>query len=104
MAASISITSTALPARISVQESHTPQGSATGLLSAARAAVQRHCQDAGDCRLADSAMAAEDIAVRDALLRDRILQGAGDMFLADDVGEFLRPVFARQDLVAHRNH
>jgi hypothetical protein len=32
------------------------------------------------------------------------LQGAGDVFLADDVGEFLRPVFARQDLVAHRNH
>ncbi len=48
-------------------------------------------------------MAAEDIAVRDALLRDGILQGAGDVFLTDDVGEFLRPVFARQDLVAHRN-
>jgi len=90
-----------------MQESHAPQGAARlgdRLVVGARAAVQRHCQDARDRRLADSAMAAEDIAVRDALLRDRILQGAGDMLLADDVGEFLRPVFARQDLVAHRNH
>src|SRR6185437_3024401 len=31
VAASISMTSTEFPARISVQESHTPQGSATGL-------------------------------------------------------------------------
>jgi len=48
-------------------------------------------------------MAAEDITVRNAFLRDRILQGAGDVFLADDIGEFLWPVFARQDLIAHRN-
>ena len=66
-----------------------------------RAAVQRHGQDARDRRLADAAMSAEDVAVRDALLRDGILQRAGDVFLADHVGEFLRPVFARQDLVAH---
>ena len=66
-----------------------------------RAAVHRHGQDAGDRRLADSAMTAEDIAVRDALLRDGILQGAGDVLLANNVGEFLRPVFARQNLVAH---
>ena len=67
------------------------------------AAVQRHRQDAGDGRLANSAMPAEDVTVRDALLRNGILQGAGDVFLADDFGEFLRTVFARQDLVAHRN-
>ena len=79
-----------------------PQGSATGLSD--RAAVQRHRQDARDRRLADAAMAAEDVAMGDALLRDGILQGAGDVFLADDVGEFLRPVFARQDLIAHRNY
>ena len=48
-------------------------------------------------------MAAEDIAMRDAVLRDRVLQGTGNVFLADDVGEFLRPVFARQDLIAHAN-
>src|ERR1019366_9197758 len=64
--------------------------------------VHGHRQDTRDRRLADSAMAAENITVRDAFLRDRILQGAGDVFLADDVGEFLRPVFAREDLVAHR--
>jgi hypothetical protein len=39
--------------------------------------------------------------VRNAFLRDGILQGAGNVFLADYVGEFLRPVFTRQDLIAH---
>src|SRR5450755_2334978 len=48
-------------------------------------------------------MAAENVAVGDALLGDRILQGAGDVFLADYVGEFLRTIFAGQDLIAHRN-
>ena len=68
-----------------------------------RPAVQSHGQDAGDGRLSDSPMPAEDVAVGDALLRNRILQGARDVFLADNVGEFLRTIFARQDLIAHRN-
>jgi hypothetical protein len=31
----------------------------------------------------------------DALLLDGVLQGAGDVLLTDDVGEFLGPIFAR---------
>ena len=76
-----------------------PQGSATGFSEERQ--FESHGQDAGDRGFADAAMSAEDVAVRDALLRDGILQGAGDVFLADDVGKFLRPVFAGQDLVAH---
>ena len=65
------------------------------------AAVERHGQDAGDGGFADAAMAAEDVAVRNALLLDGVLQRAGDVLLANDFGEFLRTVFAGQDLVAH---
>jgi hypothetical protein len=46
---------------------------------------------------------AEDIAMRNSLLRDGILQRTGDMLLADDIGEFLRPIFASKNLIAHRN-
>src|SRR6266853_431238 len=66
-------------------------------------AVERHCQNAGDSGLADSTMSAEDISVSNSLLRNRILKGAGDVLLADNVGEFLRPVFTRQYLIAHPN-
>ncbi len=93
------MTSTALPARISVQDSQTPQGSGTGLILGA--AVQGHGQDAGDGRFADAAMAAEDVAVGGASLLDGVLQGAGDVLLSDDLGEFLRTVFAGQDGVTH---
>ena len=64
-------------------------------------AIQRHGQDAGDGRLPDTAMSAEDVAVRDAPLLDGVLQGAGDMLLPDHVGEFLRTIFARQNGVGH---
>jgi ribulose-5-phosphate 4-epimerase/fuculose-1-phosphate aldolase len=96
VAASISITSTALPARISVQLSQTSQGSAVGRFSEpiGVAAVERHGQDARDGRLADAAVAGEDVAVRDAVLGQRVHQGHGDVVLADDVGEALRAVFA----------
>jgi len=46
-------------------------------------------------------MPAEDVAVRRAPLFERVLQGASDVLLSDHLGEFLRPVFARQDGVAH---
>jgi hypothetical protein len=39
--------------------------------------------------------------VGDAVLGDGIGQGLGDMLLADNVGETLRAVFARYDLVRH---
>ncbi len=60
-----------------------------------RPAVQRHGQDARHGGLADPAMPAEDVPVRRPSLLDGILQGAGNMFLPDDLGELLRTVLAR---------
>ena len=65
------------------------------------AAVECHREDAGDSGFADAAVAAEDVAVSRAALLDGVLQGAGYMLLANHFGEFLRTVFAGQDLVAH---
>ena len=66
-----------------------------------RSAVERHGQDARDGGLADAAVAAEDVAVGGTSLLDGVLQGAGNVFLSDDLGELLRTVFARQNLIAH---
>src|SRR5271166_1192649 len=66
-----------------------------------RPAIQRHGQDARDGGFADAPMAAEDIAVRNPLLLDGVLQGTSDVLLPDDVGEFLWPVFARENLITH---
>ena len=65
------------------------------------AAVESHRQDAGHRGLADSAMSAEDVPVRNALLLNGVLERPGDVLLADDVGKFLRAIFAGQDLVTH---
>jgi hypothetical protein len=46
-------------------------------------------------------MPAENISVGGASLLQSVLQGAGDVLLSDNLGEFLRPVFARQDGIAH---
>ena len=66
-----------------------------------RTAVQRHGQNARDGGFADAAVSAEDVAMCNALLLDGIFQGAGDVLLPDDVGEFLRSIFAGQNLVTH---
>src|ERR1700758_3167055 len=65
------------------------------------AAVQRHRQNTRDSGLADSAVSAEDVAVGGASLLNGILKRAGDVFLADDLGKFLRTVFSGQDSVTH---
>ncbi len=93
VAASISITSTELPARTSTHDSHTPQGSGLGWSVAA--AIQRHSENARDGRLADATMAAEDITMRNALLLDGIFQGTGHVFLPNHLRKTLRPVLAR---------
>src|SRR6476620_3347453 len=64
-------------------------------------AIQGHRQNAGDGRLADAAVTAEDVAMRDPLLLDRVFQGAGDVLLPNHLGKTLRTVFARQNLIAH---
>ena len=55
---------------------------------------KRHGQDARDGGFADSAVAAEDIAMRYPLLFERIAQSAGHMVLPDNIREALRTVFA----------
>src|SRR5579864_5405964 len=65
------------------------------------AAVQRHGQDAGDRRLANTAMPAEDVAMGGTSLFDGVLQRTGNVLLSDDLGEPLRTVFAGQDGVTH---
>ncbi len=64
-------------------------GGADGVL-----AVECGGEDAGDGGFADAAVAGEDVAVRDAPLLERVLQGAGDVVLADDVREAEWAVFA----------
>src|SRR5664280_3560257 len=66
-----------------------------------RLAIQRHRQNTCDGRLADAAVAAADVAVGDASLRNGILQRAGDVLLPDHLGELLWTVFARQNLITH---
>ena len=66
-----------------------------------RAAVQGHGQDARDRGFANAAVAAEDVAVGGASLFEGVLEGAGDVLLSDDLGEFLGTVFAGQDGVTH---
>ncbi|MGH9602630.1 MAG: hypothetical protein ACRD24_09610, partial [Terriglobales bacterium] len=51
--------------------------------------------------LADAAVSAEDIALGDPLLLQGVAQGARDVLLADDLGELLRTVLARQHLITH---
>jgi hypothetical protein len=46
-----------------------------------------------DGRLADAAMAAEDVAVRDAVLGERVGQGHSDVILSNDIGETLGTIF-----------
>ena len=62
---------------------------------------RRHRQDARDGRLADAAMPAENVSVRDASLGQRIYQGARDVVLPGDIGEKLGTVFAGEYQVCH---
>jgi hypothetical protein len=57
------------------------------------AAIESLSYNAGDGGFADAAMAREDVAVRNAILRKGIEQGASDVILAGNVGKALRTVF-----------
>src|SRR6266481_2013855 len=65
------------------------------------AAVQGHGQDTGNGRLSNTAMAAENIAVRDALLLNGVFKSARDVVLPDHIRKSLGTVFTRKDLIAH---
>ena len=68
-------------------------GGGSGLIG--RAAIQCHGQNARHRGFADAAVPAEDVAMRDPLLRDGVFQCAGDMLLPDDFIKTLGPVLAR---------
>src|SRR5713226_2510046 len=46
-------------------------------------------------------MSAKDVPVRRPTLLQGVLQGPGNMFLPDDLGEFLRTILPGQNLIAH---
>ena len=58
-------------------------------------AIQRHRENPGRGRLADSSRPGEEVAVRDPALGHRPAQRRGDMTLDDEVGELLGAVLAR---------
>ena len=64
-------------------------------------AVERLGQDARGRGLADAARADEKIGVGEPILLDRVLERARDVLLADEVVERLRPIFSRENLIAH---
>jgi hypothetical protein len=66
-----------------------------------RAAVQSRGQNPRHGGFSNAAMAAENVTVRRSFLLESILQGTGNVLLADDLGEFLRTIFTRQDGIAH---
>ena len=72
-------------------------GDADALLAAER--LGEHARRGG---LAHAARAAEEEGVVHAAACERILQRAGDVLLADDLGERLRPGLPRQHEVGHQ--
>ena len=64
-------------------------------------AVEAFGENARDGGLARAARAAEKVGVRDAVLADGVDERLRDVLLAHDVAEPLRPIFSRDDLIAH---
>ena len=73
--------------------SHSPQGVGVG----PRYAVEGLGQNAGRRGLADAAGAGEQVGVPDAVAGDGPLQGLGDVLLADQLVERLRPIAPGDD-------
>src|SRR5262249_57026149 len=63
--------------------------------------AERLGEDARGRRLADAARCAEQEGMVHATLGERVRERAGDVLLTDDLGEGLRPVFAREDEIRH---
>ena len=97
-AASSSITSSERASWIAMQRSQVP----SGVGGRPVLAVQRLGEDLGERGLAGAARAGEQVGMRDAILLDRGLQGAHDMFLAHDVGERAWAVLAIERRHRHR--
>ncbi len=65
-------------------------------------AVEGLGQDARGGGLADAARPGEQVGMGDAVAFQGVDQGLGHRFLADEVGELLRPIAAGQDGVFRR--
>ena len=98
LAPSISSTSTSSPVLMLWQMSHWLQGVGVGPLLA----VQRLGQDSRGRGLAHSAGAGEQIGMADAVGGNRVRQRLGDVLLADQFVEGLRPVAPGNDDVLAR--
>ncbi len=96
-AASISITSSELPAAIVRQDSHSPQGVSGGPVDA----VQRAGEDLRHRGLARSPRADEQVGVVHPVALDRVSQRAHHVLLADHLVEGLRAVAAIQGGLGH---
>ena len=97
--ASISITSTGAPETKSWQDGQAPQASAPGARGARSSALAR---SRAVVVLPTPRGPGEEIGVRDAPGRERVLQRARDRILPDDRVERLRPPLPRQHLIGHR--
>ena len=98
------MTSTALPWRISMQESQArrrARASAAPRLPICGAAVQRLARMRAMVVLPMPRWPGKDIAVRDTVLRQRVHQRARDVVLAGHVGKTLRAIFPGQNLITH---
>ena len=67
-------------------------------------AVERLRQDARRRSFPDAARPDKKISVREAVLLDRVLERARDMCLPDQIVERLRPIFPRENLIAHASN
>ena len=64
-------------------------------------AIERLRQDARRRSFPDPARADEEIGVGEAVLLDRVLERARHVRLPDEIVERLRPIFSRENLIAH---
>jgi hypothetical protein len=96
-AMSSSITSTELPSVIDLQCSQVPQGVGVGPVLA----VDRGGQDPGGRGLAGAARSGEQVGVGEAILLDRVGQGARHVLLPDHLGERAGSVTAVERDVGH---
>ena len=95
-ALSISMTSREAPCAISRQLVHSQQGSGTTPWAQLSALAKIRAVVVLPFRGAD-----EEVGMPDAVLQDGVLQGAGDVLLANDLAEALGPPLPGQYLIRH---
>ena len=94
------MTSRLLPAAISLQLSQTPHGVTVGPFTQLSAFARMRAVEV----LPTPRGPDEKISVRETVLLDRVLQRLRDMILSHQIVKRLRPIFPREDLVAHASN